>query len=183
MNAPFELINTTNGWSKSQNKRNRQFVLCPVHVIVCEFKHNQMKQVLKCNPEKATHLSVNLWKLYKANNSKDKQLVPATFRVSSVRLIHCSFRTFKCGHPLITASTPLLWMNSESNDKVSRDLHCDPTTSIETSVILAQAATPRDFNAFPTHQSLSQFPIHNHYLNLFLANKISKESLKKAKFY
>lgn len=140
-------------------ERNIQSVLCPMNVIFVWIQPWSDEAILQSNDQKETHLSVNLWKLYRANISKDKQLAPTTFKASSVRLIHCSFRTFKCGHPLITESNPLLWMNSESNDKVSRDLQCDPTASIEMSVIFAQAATPIDFNEFPTPNANSTKPV------------------------
>jgi len=91
-----------------------------------------------------THWSVNFWKLYKANNSNVEQKVATPSRASSVTFVHCSLKTFKHGHPLATASTPLLWMNSESIDKTSRYLQWDPTASKATSVILTQAAMLKD---------------------------------------
>ena len=49
-------------------------------------------------------------------------------------------------------------MNSESKERVSRDLQCTPTASSEASVILAQAAIPRAFNEFPQPRANSTKP-------------------------
>lgn len=98
---------------------------------------------------KESYLSVNSWKLYKANSSREGHKEPTATNASSVTFVHCSFKTFRCGQPWATDSTPLLWITSESSDKVSRYVQCIPTASNETSVILAQAAIPNAFNDFP----------------------------------
>lgn len=99
---------------------------------------------------KRTDMSVNFRKVYRANNSNDKQQAPTAVSASSVTLMHSNFKTFKSEHPLATASTPLSKTNSESSERLSRDLQCNPTASSETSLIFGQAAIPRDFNDFPT---------------------------------
>ena len=121
-------------------------------------KKNERKKQIKIGRWTVTDLSVNFCKLYRARNSSDKQQVPTTAKASSVTLTHCIFRTFKRGHPLATASIPLSLTYSESNDKVSRDLQCNPTASNEISVIFAQAATPRVFNDFPQPSANSTTP-------------------------
>lgn len=108
---------------------------------------------------KESYLSVNSWKLYKANNSREGHKEPTATKASSVTFVHCSFKAFRSGHPWATESTPLLWIISESSDKDSRYLQCIPRASNETSVILAQAAIPNAFNDFPQPRANSTKPV------------------------